>query len=265
MNDLPRKVRTSTIINILKKKPIPMLCGFLFTVIPVLLVTILTAVFSSMGNDTIDYDQINTHGKEIAGEITDLETKYNVTINGVHPTIVSYKYRVQGTEIESKYKVLEDRSIIDLKIGQTVRVKELNGNSIIAGVRPSDFSMGFLFLIPIPFLLIGLPFLIYSVIQMRKELKIYKYGEVSRGKIVSMIPKSGIPIFNWGLGTIVHYEYETKNGTRIGESFTTDLSIICNKKREDTIPIFVLNKMDERTCLVPQLESFRNNWAIEFE
>ncbi|MFI2743372.1 hypothetical protein ACG2LH_11580 [Zhouia sp. PK063] len=265
MNNTPRKVKFSTILNLLKKKPIPMLFGFLFTLIPLFLVIVLSIVFSSFGNDTpeIDYELINTQGKEITAEITDIETQYNVTINGVHPTIISYKYLENGNEVHSKYKVLEERKIANLEIGDNVDIKELNGNSILKGLKPYDFSTGFFLLFPIPFLIIGLPFLIYSILNMKKELNLYKFGKVNKGKIISMMPKSGLPFSNVGQGIIIHYEYESRNGNKIiGESFTTDFSIMSDKKKDDFTPIFVSTENENKSCIVSKLDSLRNGWNI---
>jgi len=268
MNNMPRKIKFSTILNILKKKPIPLLFGFLFTLIPLFLVIVLSIVFSSLGNDTpeIDYESINLQGKETTAEITDIETQYNVTINGVHPTIISYKYSENGNEIESKYKVLEERKIENLEIGDDIEIKELNGNSILKDLKPYGFSIWFFLIIPIPFLIIGLPFLIYSILYLKKELNLYKFGKVSKGKIVSMMLKSGLPVFNFGQGIIVHYEYETRSGNKIiGESFTTDYSIMSDKKNDDFVPVFVSVENDKKSCIVPKLQSLRNNWNIDFE
>ena len=81
-----------------------------------------------------------------------------------------------------------------------------------------------------------------------------------------MMPKSGLPISNVGQGIIVHYEYETRNGKKIiGESFTTDFSIMSDKKKDDFVPIFVSTENEEKSCVVPKLQSLRNNWKIEFE
>jgi len=245
-----------------------MLIGFLFTLMPILIVLVLTIVFTLIGNDTpkVDFELINEKGKEITAEITDIETQYNVTINGVHPTIISYNYLDNGSETESKYKVLEKRKVEKLEIGDNMVIKEFNGNSIIKGLKPYDFSTELFLLFPIPFLIIGLPFLIYSILNLKKELKLYKFGKVSKGKIISMIPKSGLPVSNVGQGIIVHYEYETRNGNKIvGESFTTDFSIMNDKKKGDLVPIFISTENENKSCVVPKLDSLRNGWNIEFE
>jgi hypothetical protein len=94
MSHTTRIIKFSTVFNTLKKNPISMLFGFLYTLIPLLLVFILSIVFSSFGNDTpyIDCELINSQGKETTAKITDIETQYKVPINGVHPTIITYQY-----------------------------------------------------------------------------------------------------------------------------------------------------------------------------
>ena len=81
-----------------------------------------------------------------------------------------------------------------------------------------------------------------------------------------MITKKGLPISKMGQGIIVHYQYQKSNGQKnFGESFTTDFSILGNKKKGDFLPIFISNESEDKSCIVPKLESLRNNWDIEFE
>lgn len=244
-----------------------MLIGLPLTLIPTFVVTVLVIAFSSIGNDTpsVDFELINSKGTNKTAQITDYETQYNITINEVHPTIIYYSYEDNGQLTHSSYRVLEERKIENYEIGTRIEIKEYEGSSIIVGLKPYDFGMDFFLLFPIPFLIIGLPFLLYATFRLRSELKLYKTGELSQGKIVSMIPKSGLPVSNFGQAVIVHYEYE-KNGQKIiGESITTDLSIISDKKKGDITPIFVSTDDQRKSCIVPKLESLRNNWNIEFE
>lgn len=263
-----RKVNFSTKFMILKRKPILLLFGFLFTIMPLFMILIFTIVFTSIGDDTpqVDHELINKKGKIIVAEITNLQTQHNVTINGVHPTIITYTYSKNGTTRISKYKALEDRKIELLEIGGTVEIKEFNGDSIVLGFAPGDLSTGLFTLPPLIFMLIGLPFLIYAIVNLRKELKLYKFGKVSKGKIVSMIPKSGLPVSGAGQGILVHYEYETTTGhKRMGESFTSDFSIVNDKKKGEFTPIFVSAENEEKSCIVPKLSSLRNGWNIDFD
>jgi hypothetical protein len=186
-----------------------------------------------------------------------------VRINGIHPTIISYRYANDGREIESKYKVLEERKF---EIGDNLEIKELNGNSIIKDLEPYDFSGGFIFIFLVPCLIVGLSFLIYSILIVKKELKLYQYGRISKGKIVSISTKSGLFISNVIHGLIIHYEYKTREGNElIGESFTSEYSILGDKKNGDYIPIFISTHNEEKSCIVPKLESLRNKWDIDFE
>lgn len=267
MNNTSRRVKFSTVFNTLKKRPIPLLFGFLFTLIPLFGVIILTIVFSLIKNDVplVDYDLVNSKGILKTAEITDLETQYNVTIYGVHPTIISYSYQEKGQTFNSKYRVLEERKIDNLEIGESIEIKEYEGSTIIKGLKPYDFSVGFFLGILAPFLIIGLPFLIFSWYHLQKELRLYKNGQVRLGKIVSMIPKLGLPISNIGQGVIVHYEYEINGKKMMGESLTNDFSIMTNKRKSDLVPIFVSTENAEKSCLVPKLDALRNDWRIEFE
>lgn len=267
MNQITRQVKLSTIINILKKRPIPMLLGCLFTLIPLFLVIILLIAFSSIANDapSVDYDLVYAKGEEKKAQIIDIDTQYNITINGVHPTIISFSYKSNGQKVNSKYRVLEETKIASLKIGKEIEIMEFKGNAIIKGIKPYEFSTGFLLFFPIPFLLIGLPFLFYSLHHMRKELNLCKLGEVKKAKIVSMIPNSGLPILNIGQRITVHYEYEINGQKILGKSLTNDFSIISNKRNGDLIPIFVSPDDIQKSCLINKLESLRNNWEIEFE
>lgn len=267
MNETPRKVKFSTKLNILKRKPISMLVGLLFTIIPLFIVLILFIVFSSIGNDDreVDYVLINKNGTETNAIITNIDIQYNVTINGLHPTIISYKYSKYNKETKFKFKTLSDINTKQLEIGNEIQIKEYKGDSIIMNLKPYDFSFSFFLLIPIPFLCIGLPFLLYSIFNLRKELKLYQYGKIINAKILSMIPKSGLPVSNVGQGIIIHYEYETTKGKKIiGESFTSDFSIMNEKRKDDFIPIFVSLENEEKSVVISNLEAIRNNWKIEF-
>lgn len=264
----PRTVKFFTKFNLLRRKPFHLFFGTFFSFSPLLILAGIFLVFSSIEDDTpnVDYELINQKGKEITAEVTNIETQYNVTINSVHPTIISYKYKDNGREIQSKYMVLEERRIEQLDIGDDLVVIDLNGKSIVKGIEPFELFTPFFLLLPIPFLIIGLPFLVYAIYDYRKELKLYRHGRLSKGKIISMMPKSRLLFFRFGQGIIVHYEFETRSGNAIiGESLTTDFSIISDKKKGDLVPIFVSNENESKSCIVPKRESLRNGWRINFE
>jgi len=132
------------------------------------------------------------------------------------------------------------------------------------GLKLYAFNLKSLFLPFLFFPIIGLPFLIYSITLMNNELKLYKYGKVKSGKILSMISKPGLRYSEVGKGVTVRYKYETTNGNSItGESLVTDLALMSNKKKGDFISIFVSTENFEKSCVIPKIESLRNNWNIK--
>lgn len=268
MNHFPRKVTFSTAYNLLKKKPITFILGIILIVVPTLLIVLFSLIFSSFGDDTpeVDYELIDSKGKETTAVVTDIDIQYNVTINGVHPTIISYQYDEKGKEIESQQKVLEVRKVEELEIGDEIAIKTLDGNSIIKNMDPYEFPFKIFSIFPIFIISIGIFFLLYSIISIRKEINLYKFGNLSKGRIISIMPKQGLPISNIGQGIVVHYEYETKNGYNVfGESFTSDLSLIGYKKKDDLIPIFISPKNEHFSCIITKSDSYKNNWNIDFE
>lgn len=268
MNQLPRKVKFSTAYNLLKKKPITFLIAIIFIAMPTFFTIVFSLVFSSFGDDTpeIDYELISSQGKESTAVVTDIETQYNVTINNVHPTILTYQYTENGKKIETKYKVLEVRKIESLEIGDNIEIKTLDGNSIIKNIRPYEFPFKIFFIMPILFISIGLSFLIYLLIKLKKDINLYKFGKVSKGKLISIMTKPGLPISNIGQGLVVHYEYETKNGNKVfAESFTTDFSLMSYKKKDDFIPVFISPENEHISCIVTKSDSYKNNWNINFD
>ena len=218
----PRKVQLSTKLSLLKRRPIPILIGVLFTLIPLFIVFVLSIVFSSIKKDTpkIDYELVNLQGKETFAEVTDIVTQHNITVNGIHPTTISYKFSNNGQNIESKNEVLEDKKIEKIEVGDTLKIKQLNDVSIISDFEPYEFPTNDILYFPIPFLFIGLPFLFFSFIKLNKEVELYKFGIELKGKIISMMPKSGIPISNIGQGIMVYYEYKTGLTPYILDIFT---------------------------------------------
>ncbi|MBO6497586.1 MAG: hypothetical protein JJ978_18610 [Roseivirga sp.] len=96
-------------------------------------------------------------------------------------------------------------------------------------------------------------------------MKLYRHGDLKQGMIVSMIPKSGLPFSNAGQGILVHYQYEVNGEKLMGESKTSDFSIMSNNQKGDLIPIFVASNNPHKSCVVPKLEALRNNWGIKFD
>lgn len=261
MSRAPRKVAYATKMNILKEHAAPLFIGFIFILISI---TIFFIFSINEGNTPkVDYDLINQEGTETVAKITDIETQYNTKVNGVHPTIISYQYEDNGRTINFKFKTLAERKAQRLEIGAEIPIKKLNGQSIIKDLKPFDATI--LKYVLLLLFLIGLPFLLYAVYQSQKKLKLYKYGTISNGKILSIVPRRRSKKSQYSQGAIVHYQYKTTKGqSLIGKSFTDNLLIINNKKEAATLPIFVSKDQEEKSCIIPELEAIRNNWEVDF-
>ncbi len=258
-----RIVNFSTKIGLIKQKPIQALFGFLFTLMPMLIIIPLGIVFSSLDSDIpeANYDEVNQNGTLVVGTVDDIEVQYNTQINGQHPAILSYSFEFDGQTKFSKVKTLEPTKVEQLNVGDSVDIKTLNNQSIIVGFRPYSFPIGFIFFFPIPFLIIGLPFLISLLFGVSKEVKLYKEGQLIDGEILAMTPNSGLPITNIGQSVNVHYQYNDSKGKRqIGKSKTTDFSILSDKKKGETIKVLVLPTNEAKSCLYPELAAIKNQW-----
>jgi hypothetical protein len=262
----PRKVGLKTILDLVKQKRLHFTVGLIFTLIPFAIGAIFLLVTTLIDSDLpkVDYDSLNKSGKLTTATITDIETQSNITINNEHPSIISYKYNGDNKEIENQYRTLDPDRINRMNIGDTIEVKYLADTSIIVGLDPFEFPFHILFKILIPFLIIGLTLLGLLYLRIRSAINLYKHGEIKEAEIVSMTPKNGLPISGIGQGVTVHYQYKTARGQSIlGESFTSDYTVLNNKKQGDLIKIFVSSDNDSKSCLIPKLDQVRNNWKID--
>jgi hypothetical protein len=262
----PRQVGLKTIFDLIKQKRVHFTVGLIFTLVPFAFGAIFLIVSTLIDSDLpkVDYDSVKKNGKLTTATITDIETQSNITINNEHPSIISYKYNVDDKEIENQYRTLDPDRINRMNIGDTIEVKYLAHNSIIIGLDPFEFPFDIFFKVLIPFLIIGLTLLGLLYLRVSGEINLYKYGEIKEAEIVSMTPKNGLPISGIGQGVTVHYQYKTTQGQSIlGESFTSDYTVLSNKKQGDLIKIFVSSNNDSKSCLIPKLEQIINNWKID--
>jgi hypothetical protein len=258
-----RKVDFLTKLGLVKQKPIQALFGFLFTLIPLFLVTLLSIVFTSMDNGLpkVNYDNVISNGNLTEGVIDEIEIQYNTQINGQHPAIITYSFEDGSEQKTSKVKTLEPNKVNELNTGDLVEVKYLNSKSVLIGFRPYNFPMWLIFFFPIPFLLIGLPFLITLVLRVAKEIKLYKHGRLVEGEILAMTPNSGLPVTNIGQSVSVHYQYKNSQGKRlVGKSKTTDFSILGDKKKGELVQVLVSETNETKSCLYPELTAIKNQW-----
>lgn len=114
-------------------------------------------------------------------------------------------------------------------------------------------------------IVIGLILLIPAIIAYRKTLMLYQTGNLREAELVSMTPTAvGLFVFSgFGQRILVHYHYVTSRGQKIlGESLTTDFTILNEKKQGEMVRIFVSQANESDSCLVPKLEEIRNDWDL---
>lgn len=165
-----------TLVQLLRERPTLLKVGVIFSLVAVFIAVFMAIVFSTLGHEVPDasYEEISARGIGTTATITNIETQYNVTINNVHPTVISYTYTDDGTYIESKFKTLSPDEVSRLKIGDPIPIRHLNGVSVITTLEPFRFPYGLFFLIPVIFLLIGLSCFGVLIYQIRNETHLPK-------------------------------------------------------------------------------------------
>ena len=97
---------------------------------------------------------------------------------------MTYEFDNNGQKTESKFSVFEPEKTDNLKIGDIIPIKHLNGESMPTEFEQYSFNMNFMYYIAGAILLIGLIlcYLLYS--QINKEISLYKTGRIMEGKII---------------------------------------------------------------------------------
>jgi hypothetical protein len=261
-----RQVGFKTIIDLLKRRRIRSLIGILFTLIPIFSATIFLSVLTLTNSDVpkVDYKLINEKGTVTHATITNIETQTNITINNEHPSIISYTYLVGDKDFKSKVQTLTPEIVDKMNVGDSVKIKYLESSSIITGLEPLSFPLYIFFIAAVPIFTIGVLTLLFLYIKIKSDINLFQYGKVRDAELLSMIPRPGLPISGFGRGVTVNYQYKTASGENaLGESVTSDFSILNSKKQGDLIKIFVSADNESKSCLINKLDEIRNNWKIE--
>jgi hypothetical protein len=260
MNNLPRPISAKTIWDIIGRKPILLVPGLIFTLIPLFIGSIFFLIYSLLDNDVpkVNYERIQRSGTRAKAVVTDIDIQQNVTINNAHPAVISYSYHHDGKETQSKYQTLDEYKVARMTTGDTIEIKYIGNDSIIETLEPISFPFEVLTTIACIFLSVGLLFLTLLFFYVRKHASLYRYGIIREAKIIS-IGSSG-PRLRRGIN--VHYQYTTSRGqSLLGESDTNDLTIL-GKNQDDLIKIFVSPVDESKSCLIPKLDVVRNNWQV---
>ena len=266
-----RKTNFKTIWQRAKIRPILLLFGFqgiafsLFLFIPLaLMMNSLKSNFPYVEN----VEKIESDGIKESAVLTDIQAIDNVTINGNNPQILTYEFDSNGQKTQSRFSVFDPEKTKDLKKGDIkkgdiIPIKHLNGKSITTEYEQYSFSMNFMYYIAGVILLIGLIlcYLLYS--RIKKEITLYKTGRIKEGKIISISQNKGFTFSKFGMSMDVHYEYEINGTQNIGESRTNNFALTNNKSIGNTIRILV-SKDGKTSCLYPELIAKTNGWKENY-
>ncbi|WP_157515026.1 hypothetical protein [Gaetbulibacter saemankumensis] len=257
-----RKTNFKTIWQRAKIRPILLLFAFQGIAFALLLFLPMGLMMNSLGNSfpfVENAEKIQSDGITANATLTGIKGIDNITINRNNPQILTYEFDNNGQKTESKFSVFEPEKTDNLKIGDIIPIKHLNGESMPTEFEQYSFSIDFMYYIAGAILLIGLilSYLLYS--RINKEISLYKTGRIMDGKIISISHNKGFTFSKFGSSMDVHYEY----GNKVAKSRTNNFALTNNKSIGDSIKILV-SKDGNSSCLYPELIAKTNGWKENY-
>lgn len=265
MNTKTRKVGFKTIFDLIKQKPVNLMFGLVFTLLPIQIGGTIFFIFNSSETNLpkVDIELITNNGALTQAIINNIEIQSNISINDEHPRVISYSYNNGNLLINDKFRTLDSIKTSQFEIGDTIQIKYYNGQSIIDNVNPMAFPMELISSLFVAFFIIGL--IIFGILYLRikGQIDLIKNGIIMNAEIISMTTKSGFPFSIFGKRVTVHYKYQSLKGEFIlGESISSDFAILNSMKQGDIIKIFVSPENEKKSYLVSRLDEIRNKWEI---
>jgi hypothetical protein len=250
-----RVVRFSSLIQLIKIRRPFSVQGIVF-VFSSLFILLPSVVFMSNSflesYQKYDFEEIEQNGIELDANITDLRSVKNVSMNGEHPLEISYAFVDNGVTRLDKFQTIDLEKTNELKIGSEVKIKAFGNQSKIQDLAPFSFPFYLFYILPLIFFVLGSVFLAIGLIPALRDYNLYKHGVVKEGTIISLTPNSGLPVTSIGQSILVNYYYLGSNGGRLfGKSKSTDFSLLVDYKPEDKIKLYVSEKDESISCLVP--------------
>lgn len=230
--------------------------GLVFIMLSLFVFIPLIAFFSSTKDayEKYDYGKIISQGKDLTAKVTSVEIQKNVTINNVfHPQIIDYTYSDNGQSNNDKFETLTDANNPIFKVGESINIKNYNGESVIKDLKPFTFPIYIFYFLPLIFLLIGIPFFLIGLLPVLKNYRLYKTGIRKEATIFSLTTTTIIPIVSMNQNVLVNYFYFGQNDNKIfGKSISPGIHLKAEKKEQDKIAIFVSPKDETISCIVPK-------------
>ena len=257
-----RKTNLKTIWERAKIRPILLLISFQGIAFTLFLFIPLTLIMNSFKSDLPYIDnvgKIESNGIKKSAILINIESVNNITVNGNNPQILTYEFESNREKEQSKFSVFDPVKTNELKKGDIIQIKHLNGKSIPTEFKQYSFDFDFIYYVALAFLLVGLVFcyLLYS--RIKEEITLFKTGGVKEGKIISINHNKGFTFSKFGMSMDVHYEYKNN----VFKSRSNNFALTNNKSIGETIKILV-SQDGKKSCLYPELTSKMNGWKENY-
>jgi hypothetical protein len=259
----PRQLGFAARWHALRERPRSLFFGFALTLIPLLQYVVFSFLFVPLFQNQHSQN-IRAAGKAAKGEVIRIEDVPTVTVNGVHPKRIVFRYKVDGMEQDASMETVSVAEVSNWQKGRPVEIRYFDRRAEIDGLQPVAFPFPLAAMLFAPyamFFLVGLPFLAYSSIGVLRKYRLLKYGVVRPAKLFSFEaenslfpwPPPGPFRFSWRATACFKatYTYTDSTGRGLsGSSPSTDLMLLNQKKKGDEIEILVLPNDERRSALL---------------
>jgi hypothetical protein len=241
----PRIVGWDSFWNALKDYPRPLMFGIWATGISLFVFSI----FSSILPKQPDAAKIQALGATAPAEVTNISIVKNLTINGVHPRRISFRYETDSGPQQGFMDTMAADEISDWKPGHPIIIRYLGKEATIPALPPVDLRI-FQFL-PLLFSLIGLATLLHCLVRAQRKTTILKAGVPRDAALFAWVPVSARILWFTKTRFEVTYSFPGIDGKELfGSSMTDDLALLNEKKKGDTLQILILEDNPKRSVLV---------------
>jgi len=255
--DPPRQLSLAALWQAVRARPRSLLIGAAFTVIPIFQIVFFT-LFTRLGPPglpSLSDIRVRNEGIPARGEIVRVEVVDNLTINGVKPMRVFFRYKVDGKEREASMITDSVAEVSTWQQGRPVEIRYLDDKAILTEV-PSIMHGAEIYVLLMPlfsFVLFAVPFLVYAGTGIRRRYRLFKLGVVRPAKLSSFEALASYWTRQWGPSAQFKatYTYADSGGREIfGMAPSADLTLLNEKKKGNEISILVLPTDERRSTIL---------------
>jgi hypothetical protein len=246
----PRQLRIGALRLAVRRRQ-SLFFGALFIVISIAQYTLLTLVFVPIFQGQ-DEAKIRAAGKSAKGEVIQVEDVPNLSVNGVTPKRVFFRYQADVLEREASMMTESVAEVSKWQKGRPVGVRYLDGRATIVDVQPIDFPipMSLMWTGQVAMLVLGGALLVFGLIGARRTYRLLKYGVVRPAKLVSCEALSPSLSSRLTARFKATYVYADSTGHEIfGSATSTDL-LLLSQKKGDEVRVLVLPEDERRSAIL---------------